>query len=281
MAFGITAFSQAAIASLGGGIANANGQNINTSQGNVTVDLNTVVNVTGQSITSTQGNVSISSGDSVILTGINLTNSLNSVSTTGTGKVTVTGQELAISNKISVQGTLKAFAELPFATQSSRFIQTGNVTVSIDNNTSVTGEVLSISEGSVTTVANADVIPTGIELAIQENAPTVTGDAKVDLTGNALTSNLGTAVLNANTIASPSGQELTMQEGQADATDSIARLTGIEMSVAQGNARTLIWIPVDPGVGTTWNNVSTGSSSTYTNVDTGTKPGWTEVDTAA
>ncbi len=207
MAFGITAFSQAAIASLGGGIANANGQNINTSQGSVTVDLNTIVNVTGQSITSAQGNVSISSGDSVILTGIGLTNSLNSVSTTGTGKVTVTGQsttstlgtavlnantfatvsgeamtaaegtvdpspdasvtgigisaslavgtvvigtgsveltgqELAASNTISVQGTLKAFAALPFATQSSRFIQTGNVTVSADANTGVTGEVL-------------------------------------------------------------------------------------------------------------------------------------------
>ena len=55
MAFGITAFSQAAIASLGGGIANANGQNINTNVGTVTVDLNTTANITGQPITAAQG----------------------------------------------------------------------------------------------------------------------------------------------------------------------------------------------------------------------------------
>jgi hypothetical protein len=72
-----------------------------------------------------------------------------------------------------------------------------------------------------------------------------------------------------------------MQEGTATATDSIARLTGIAMSVAEGSARTIIWIPVDPGVGTTWSNVSIGSSSTYTDVDTGTNSGWTKVDTAA
>ena len=47
----------------------------------------------------------------------------------------------------------------------------------------------------------------------------------------------------------------------------------VEGHSAEGSARTIIWIPVDPGVETTWSNVSIGSSSTYTDVDTGTGPG--------
>jgi hypothetical protein len=231
-------------------------------------------------MTAEEGIVDPSPDASVTGIGISASLSIGTV-VIGTGNVELTGEELTVSNTISVQDTLKAFSELPFASQNSRFIQTGNITISADANTDVTGIDLTMQENSVIVNANANVIPTGIELAMQENAPTVTGDANVDLTGNALTSNLGTAVLDAVSFIDVTGQEMTMQEGQADATDSVARLTGIEMAIAQGNARTLIWIPVDPGVGTTWNNVGTGSSSTYTDVDTGTKPGWTEVDTAA
>ena len=116
---------------------------------------------------------------------------------------------------------------------------------------------------------------------MQENSVGVSANANVFPNGIGFTANLGTAILTVSVDADITGQEMTMQEGTATATDSVARPTWIEMSVAQGNARTLIWIPVDPGVGTTWNNVGTGASSTYTNVDTGTKPVWTEVDTAA
>ena len=227
-------------------------------------------------MTAAEGTVDPSPDASVTGIGISASLAVGTV-VIGTGSVELTGQELAASNTISVQGTLKAFAASPFATQSSRFIQTGNVTVSADANTGVTGEVLSIAEGSVTTAANANVIPTGVELTMQENSAGVGANANAFPSGIGFTANLGTAVLNANTIASPSGQEFTMQEGQADATDSIARPTGIVMSVAQGSAKTLIWAPVDPGVGTTWNNISTGSSSTYTDVDKGTKTVWKEV----
>jgi hypothetical protein len=78
MSYGISAFSETAFASLGGGIANANGQNINTNQGSITVDLNTPVNVTGQPLTVAQGDVSIFAGVIVIPTGIDLTTNSNS-----------------------------------------------------------------------------------------------------------------------------------------------------------------------------------------------------------
>jgi len=256
------------------------GQSITSTLGTAVLDANTFATVSGEAMTAEEGIVDPSPDASVTGIGISASLSIGTV-VIGTGNVELTGEELTISNTISVQDTLKAFSELPFASQNSRFIQTGNITISADANTSVTGEILSIAEGSVTTTANANVIPTGIELTMQENSVGVSANANVFPNGIGFTANLGTAVLDANTIASPNGQEMTMQEGTATATDSVARPTGIEMSVAQGNARTLIWIPVDPGVGTTWNNVGTGASSTYTNVDTGTKPVWTEVDTAA
>ena len=62
-----------------------------------------------------------------------------------------------------------------------------------------------------------------------------------------MTAALGTAVLNANTLVDLNGSNLTMQEGQATATDSVATLTGINMTTAQGNLSSLIWTKVPTG----------------------------------
>jgi hypothetical protein len=59
-----------------------------------------------------------------------------------------------------------------------------------------------------------------------------------------------------------------MQEGQADATDSIARLTGIEMTIALGDEKTIVWTQVDTGSTSTWTEVNSGSTKTWTEVDT-------------
>jgi len=52
---------------------------------------------------------------------------------------------------------------------------------------------------------------------------------------------------------------MTMQEGTVTATDSLAVLTGIEMTMSLGTNNTIVW----------------------SEVNTGTTPTWTEVDTAA
>ena len=94
---------------------------------------------------------------------------------------------------------------------------------------------------------------------MQENSPTVTADANVSVTGIGFTANLGNATAKLDIIVDVTGQEMTMQEGQADATDSIARLTGIEMTMATGSVKNIMW----------------------SEVNTGTIQPWTEVDTAA
>jgi len=112
---------------------------------------------------------------------------------------------------------------------------------------------------AVTVTADADVSITGQELTMQENAPTVTGDANVTATALPMTATLGTAVLDNKTPVDLTGFDLTMQEGTATAPDSLAILTGIEMTISEGNVKNIMW----------------------SEVNTGTIQPWTEVDTAA
>ena len=180
------------------------------------------------------GNVTEITGDAnVPVTGQALTFNLDSVSITANANVDITGQAL-----------------------------TSNLgTATLDANTfaSVSGEAMTAEEGTVFAFADVDVAVTGQELTMQENAPDVTGDANVSVTGIGFTANLGTAELDANTLVDLTGQAVIMQEGTATAPDSLAILTGIEMTMAQGSVKNVIWNPVD----------------------TGTIQPWTEVDTAA
>jgi hypothetical protein len=50
-----------------------------------------------------------------------------------------------------------------------------------------------------------------------------------------------------------------MQEGQADATDSVARPTGIAMTMALGDEKTIVWTEVDTGSTSTWTEVDTAA----------------------
>jgi len=124
---------------------------------------------------------------------------------------------------------------------------------------SLTGELLSIAQGSVVASANVDVSVTGQELTMQENAPTATGDADVSVTGIGFTANLGTASLIVDVDVDVTGEEMTMQEGQADATDSVARPTGIAMTMALGDEKTIVWTEVDTGSTSTWTEVDTAA----------------------
>jgi hypothetical protein len=144
----------------------------------------------------------------------------------------------------------------------------GTLTVTGTTEVSLTGELLSIAEGNINVAANADVVVTGQELTMQENAPTVTADADVSVTGIGFTANLGNATAKLDKFVDVTGQEMTMQEGQADATDSIARLTGIEMTIALGDEKTIVWTQVDTGSTSTWTEVNSGSTKTWTEVDT-------------
>ena len=82
---------------------------------------------------------------------------------------------------------------------------------------------------------------------MQENSVTIGADANVSLTGEAMTAALGTAVSDANSLIDLTGFDLTMQEGQATATDSVARPTGIEMTMTLNTVENIVWTEVNTG----------------------------------
>ena len=181
------------------------------------------------------GNISEVTGDSLVsLTGLSLTIQENNVLSPGDANVAATGFSLPMA-----QGTVQAFTDVT---------------------TNVTGIGSNINLGSAVSIIDVDVSVTGQAMTMQENSPTVTGDANVTETGIAMTAALGTAVLDANTLVDVTGQAITMQEGTATAPDSLAILTGISMTMAQGNDFEF----------TLWSEVDTGGAP----VD---PPGWKEV----
>ena len=168
------------------------------------------------------GTISVAADADLTLTGQALSIDLNSVTAFSIVDVPVTGQNLT-----STLGTAQGFTD-----------------VTIED---VTGIAMSANLNSVDVAANADATSSGFDLTMQEDSVTIGGDANVGLSGQALTANLNSVGIALNTPVDVTGFDLTMQEGTATAPDSLAILTGIEMTIAEGSVENIIWNPVDTG----------------------------------
>ena len=86
--------------------------------------------------------------------------------------------------------------------------------------------------------AGAVIIVTGNAVTISQGSPTINGEAIVDVTGNTVTvsqnANGITFIIDAN--ISPTGNELTISTGAED-------------------VNVITWVPIDPGVSMTWTNI--------------------------
>ena len=145
----------------------------------------------------------------------------------------------------------------------------------------LTGISLSANLGNETITANADVIPTGIGMTAAEGivdpspdaevtgigfdaslaiGTVVIGEANVTVVGEGFAAGLGVGNLDAVTLADVSGISMSANIGSITAKGfANVSLTGIDLTMAVGTNRTLVW----------------------NQVNTGTAPTWTEVDTAA
>ena len=168
------------------------------------------------------GTVAIIGTANLSLTGFDLTMQENDVSIEANVVVSITGEPLTIT-----QGTTQAFTDV--------------------TTEDVTGIAMSSNLNSVDVTANADLFLTGFDLTMQEDSVTVGANANVSLSGQALTATLNSIVVDLNQQVDVTGFDLTMQEGTATAPDSLAILTGIEMTMAEGSIQNIIWNPVDTG----------------------------------
>ena len=200
------------------------------------------------------------SDNTIVVSGLQITGATGSVSVTGELGVNVfpTGQSLTVTNITTIQDTLTAFGEAPFATQSPdtfspvNIITTGTAdiiptgieltmqentpAVVADANVSLTGQGMTSAIGQADGFALVEVPVTGQGMTITSGTATVTADANISVTGEALTIAEGTAVLDANTIASPTGQEMTMQENAPTVVGNASvSVTGQILTTTQGS----------------------------------------------
>tara|TARA_R110002020_G_scaffold384044_1_gene594719 strand:- start:25 stop:891 length:867 start_codon:yes stop_codon:yes gene_type:complete len=275
MAFANNTFSEAAFASESAGITNVvpTGFGLTANSGTVTIagTIGVDVPVTGFDLTvnvtteiqdtlfafaeapfATQSpstfsppNVTVGIVSNAAVTGIAMTASLGTAITGADANVTATGLPLtaALGTAVGFGLTTAAVTGLPMTATLGTVLPSTDVVTE-----DVTGIAMSASLGSVTATPNSLIVPTGIAMTMNEGTATTTADANITPTGIAMSASLGSVGIALNTPVDLTGNLLTMQEGTATATDSLAILTGIQMTMAQGSVvGPIIWNPVPTG----------------------------------
>jgi len=135
----------------------------------------------------------------------------------------------------------------------------GTLAVTGTANVDVTGEAMTAEEGTVDPSPDAEVTGIGFDadLAI---GTVIAGEANVTVVGEGFAAGLGVGTLDAVTQSDVTGIAMSASVGGVTITaEATTNTTGIDLTMALGTNRTLIW----------------------NQVNTGTAPTWTEVDTAA
>lgn len=126
-------------------------------------------------------------------------------------------------------------------------------------NVDVTGEAMTAEEGTVDPAPDAEVTGIGFDASLAVGT-VVIGEANVTVIGEGIAAGLGLGTIDLNTPVDLTG--ISMSANIEDVTvigEGKVTLTGIDLTMAVGTNRTLVW----------------------NQVNTGTAPTWTEVDTAA
>jgi hypothetical protein len=126
-------------------------------------------------------------------------------------------------------------------------------------NVDVTGEAMTAEEGTVDPSPDAEVTGIGFDADLAVGT-VIAGEANVTVVGEGFAAGLGVGNLDAVTLSDVTGIAMSASVGNVTITaEATTNTTGIDLTMALGTNRTLIW----------------------NQVNTGTAPTWTEVDTAA
>jgi hypothetical protein len=304
MAFGITAYSEAAFsAEDNNAIAYPQGIALTGSMGEESNTGDANVNVTGIQATIINGGAVAGSSVLVSTTGFQLTTSIGE-ETINVG-VPITGLELSISNKETTQDTLTAFGEAPFASQSpatffipsvevftttgagtlpSFLLQStlGTFSVSADGNVSVvvTEHTLNTSVGNVSITGIANVSVTGIQMTMTLGEESAFTDHTVAVTGQQLTMSMGEETSTGNANVSLTGLQLTNSIGVVTQETRYA-VTGNQMATSIGSVTTTGNADIDVTGILLQSSIGNTNVTAWAEIDPGVSNVWTEVDLAA
>jgi hypothetical protein len=239
MAFGITAYAEAAIASEANDIiAYPQGNTLTASLGNSGTPGTANVPVTGSQATISTGQVI--SGTSAL---VNVTTAGQLTTSIGEEGIDIgvplTGIEMSISNKKLTQDTLTAFAQAPFATQSPDTIEVPIVEVATTTGGQISAFQLNMTFGtfSVSADGNVSVVVSEHTLNTAIGSTSVVGIGNVPVTGIQMTSSIGSESAFTDHTVAVSGQQLTMSMGEeGTAGNATIAVTGIQMASSIGTA---------------------------------------------
>jgi len=304
MAFGITAYSEAAFsAEDNNAIAYPQGIALTGSMGEESNTGDANVNVTGIQATIINGGAVAGSSVLVSTTGSQLTTAIGEEDI-NVG-VPITGLELSISNKETTQDTLTAFGEAPFASQSpatffipsvevftttgagtlpSFLLQStlGTFSVSADGNVSVvvTEHTLNTSVGNVSITGIANVSVTGIQMTMTLGEESAFTDHTVAVTGQQLTMSMGEETSTGNANVSLTGLQLTNSIGVVTQETRYA-VTGNQMATSIGSVTTTGNADIDVTGILLQSSIGNTNVTAWAEIDPGVSNVWTEVDLAA
>ena len=304
MAFGITAYSEAAFsAEDNNAIAYPQGSVLTGSVGASGTEGDNNIELTGIQATITNAGVVAGSSVLVSVTGSQLTSSIGEEDI-NVG-VPVTGSQLSITNKTSTQDTLTAFGESPFATLSpSTFnipsviveattgagslpnfqlnLSLGTFSVSADGNVSVvvTEHTMNTSVGDVSITGIANVSVTGTQMTMTLGDESAFTDHTVEVTGQQLTMSMGEEVPTADANVSLTGIQLTSSIGIATQ-ETLYNVTGVQMSTSVGSVTVTGNADIDVTGIQLQTNTGNPNITAWAEIDTGVSNVWTEVDRAA
>jgi hypothetical protein len=135
----------------------------------------------------------------------------------------------------------------------------GTIAVTGTADVDVTGEAMTAEEGIVDPSPDAEVTGIGFDADLAVGT-VIAGEANVTVVGEGFAAGLGVGNLDAVTLSDVTGIAMSASVGNVTITaEATTNTTGIDLTMALGTNRTLIW----------------------NQVNTGTAPTWTEVDTAA
>ena len=270
MAFGITAYSEAAFsAEDNNAIAYPQGIALTGLMGEESNVGNADVNVTGNQASFVSGGAVAGASGLVTLTGSQLTTSIGEE--TVNISVNITGIELSLTNKTFSQDTLTTFAQAPFATLSQSVIEVpsvviegttgagqlpsfllqpaiGDSSILADAIASVTGAGLSISTNDVSFEITADIDVTGIPANFSLGPYSVSADGNISVivTEHTINTSINSVIVSANADVAVTGSALSISIGDEEAfSDVTVSPTGTALAIVESNVVVDLNTPVD------------------------------------
>ena len=235
--------------------ANAEGQQLTSFVGDVTLEGHANVLVEGQQLSSNLGNADLFGNASVDLTGIQLSVVLDNVGIAADGNIQVPApaetEMTASVNDASVIIEVGPIIDQPEALTANL----GTVNIVGTSNVEVSGELISAVLDDVDALPNTIAAVTGFGTNINLGNTNEIGAANVPVTGLAISANLGT--VDAVSVVEVNGNALTLAQNSVTIkADATVTPTGLSFTANLGSLKTVDWEVVDVGTSVSYTIVN-------------------------